>query len=183
MLYSSLNLIEIWTIFINQSAESLLNRSKIRGEYIRSVDNLPINRHLVFYRREMLNVKEKMDNQGLFPEQQNKFLSCLIRLYSKSCSIIWQMHYSEKWENCKNKVRRVHLWERSSFRIVASVSACKIMRRQQEQNAKDSERADKKIAHIVKNSFTKVKHIWASEFHTKESKRWEYQHLPEFSFQ
>lgn len=31
------------------------------------------------------------------------------------------------------------------------------MRRQQEQNAKDSDRTDEKIAHTVKNSFTKVK--------------------------
>lgn len=75
-------------IFINQSAESLLNHNKIRDEYIFTEDNLPGNRHLLFYKGEMLNVIEKMDNQRLFPEQQNKFISCLIRLYSKFCGII-----------------------------------------------------------------------------------------------
>lgn len=76
-------------IFINQSAESLLNHNKIRDEYIFTEDNLPVNRHLLFYKGEMLNVIEKMDNQRLFLEQQNKFISCLIRLYSKFCGIIW----------------------------------------------------------------------------------------------
>lgn len=75
-------------IFINQSAESLLYHNKIRDEYIFTEDNLPGNRHLLFYKGEMLNVIEKMDNQRLFPEQQNKFISCLIRLYSKFCGII-----------------------------------------------------------------------------------------------
>lgn len=75
--------------FINQSAENIFSHNKIRGEYIFTEDNLPVNRHLLFYKREMLNVQEKMDNQRLFPEKQNKFLSCLIRLYSKSCGIIW----------------------------------------------------------------------------------------------
>ena len=76
-------------IFINQSAESLLNHNKIRDEYIFTEDNLPVNRHLLFYKEEMLNVIEKTDNQRLFLEQQNKFISCLIRLYSKFCGIIW----------------------------------------------------------------------------------------------
>lgn len=78
----------ILMIFINQSAESLLNHNKIRDEYIFTEDNLPVNRHLLFYKGEMLNVIEKMDNQRLFLEQQNKFISCLIRLYSKFCGII-----------------------------------------------------------------------------------------------